>query len=435
MHRFLFVLLFIVAAGAMPSDASAQRPIHPRWSADGFKLIYYVLDEGTTDVFITDLLSGTSQNITGDAVFDSNPDISPDGKKAVYGRAIDGNWDVWTQDLHTGELNRITETPEREMHFSWSPDGKWISYIRWVSESNTDVFVYNVESGQERQITFTPTTKEFHPKWAADSQSLVYDSDAVEHGTVYRSGIQEGAKPERLLPDGKSGRTPSLSPDGSTLAVARPRGDGALQEIALRNLASGHERILVSTFSGGGPVFSPDGTRIAYHVFGSDATDSFLVVHSLDTGWETLIHVDADPSVLEKPLAFEFGASMASIRDQILLACDEISSRKVEPAELPTATEHQYQMDCTGFDFAGKERLVELIFANDQLDMIWILTEESESDSLVEMFTSQLGEPSHVKEDLVFWLDAGTAVRKAPHEVLFISDRLKEPYRSFLEMH
>ena len=433
MSRHPLLFLLAVFACSLATDAWAQRPIHPRWSADGFKLIYYVLDEGTTDVYVTDLLTGETRNTTEDAVFDSNPDFSPDGQKAVYGRAIDGNWDVWIQDLRSGALTRITDTPEREMHFSWSPDGQWISYIRWVSTSNTDVYMYHVATGQEHQVTFTPETQEFHPKWAADSQSLVYDSDAMEQGTVFRSGIQDGAKPERLLPDGKSGRTPSMSPDGSTLAVARPRSDGASQEIVLRNLASGAERVLRSTFSGGGPVFSPDGTRIAYHVFGSDATDSFLVIHSLDTGWETLIHVAADEPVLEKPVSFEFGASMASIRDQILLACDDISSRKVEPAELPTATEHQYQMDCTGFEFAGQKRLVELIFANDQLDMIWILTEASESDALVATLTSQLGEPSHVKEDLVFWLDAGTAVRKAPHEVLFISDRLKEPYRSFLE--
>lgn len=433
MRRLLFVLLFIVAACALASEATAQRPIHPRWSADGLSLIYYVLDDGTTDVFVTDLRTGSTRNITQDAVFDSNPDFSPDGHRAVYGRAIDGNWDAWIRDLHSGELTRITDTPEREMHFSWSPDGKWISYIRWVSESNTDVFMYSVASGQERQLTFTPTTKEFHPKWAADSPSLVYDADTVEQGSVYRVGIQDGAEPERLLPDGKSGRTPSMSPDGSTLALARRRGDGTSQEIVLRRLTSGDERILPSIHSGGGPVFSPDGTRVAYHVFGSDVTDSFLVIHSLATGEETLLHMDAGTSALEKPNAFEFGASMASIRDQILLACDDISSRKVEPAELPTATEHQYQMDCTGFTFAGKKRLVELIFANDELDMIWILTEEAESMALVASFTSQLGEPSHVKDDLVFWIDAGTAVRKAPHEILFISDRLKEPYRSFLD--
>ena len=65
--------------------------------------------------------------------------------------------------------------------------------------------------------------------------------------------------------------------------------------------------------------------------------------------------------------------------------------------------------------------------------MIWILTQAAEEDSLIAGFTELYGEPTHVKEDVNFFLDAGVAVRNDPHEVLFISDRLKASYKASLE--
>ena len=136
--------------------------------------------------------------------------------------------------------------------------------------------------------------------------------------------------------------------------------------------------------------------------------------------------------IITKALPFEFGKSMAETKKRILPLCDSVNERLNEPIQLPTAIKSQSQLDCEGFIYAGKKRKVELIFADDALDMIWILTEAEEEISFIREFKKLYGEPTHVKEDITFFLNDGVAVRNKPHEILFISERLKAPYKEWL---
>lgn len=137
-------------------------------------------------------------------------------------------------------------------------------------------------------------------------------------------------------------------------------------------------------------------------------------------------------SIVAKPELFKFGISMEELSDQLKLQCNSIIIRLDEPIQLPTAKISQSQLDCYGFEYAGKKRKVELIFADNSLDMLWILTEAEEEFFFVEEFSKLYGQPTHIKNDATFFLANGVAVRNEPHEVLFISERLKAAYEQFL---
>lgn len=126
-------------------------------------------------------------------------------------------------------------------------------------------------------------------------------------------------------------------------------------------------------------------------------------------------------------------SSIAQMKELLRPHSDSIKVRTNEPMQLPTAQNSQSQMDLYGYRYAGKKRKAELIFADDALDIVWILTEAEEEASFIEQFRKKYGEPSHITEDVTFFLDHGVAVRNQPHEILFISERLKEPYRQFLK--
>jgi len=136
---------------------------------------------------------------------------------------------------------------------------------------------------------------------------------------------------------------------------------------------------------------------------------------------------------IEKPPIFEFGSSMTEMQRRIAALSDSVTLRVNEPIQLPTAKKSQSQIDVHGFMYAGKKREVELIFADDALDIVWILTEAEEEQNFIDYFKSKYGEPTHVTEEATFFLNDATAVRNKPHEVLFISNRLIEPYKQFLE--
>jgi len=136
---------------------------------------------------------------------------------------------------------------------------------------------------------------------------------------------------------------------------------------------------------------------------------------------------------IEKPTVIKFGETKSNIMMSLDSICKITDDRIITPIQLPTAKKSQSQVDCEKFQYFGKKRKAEFIFADDILDMVWILTLPEEEDTLIAGFTALYGKPTHIKEDVTFFLNNGVAVRNDPHEVLFISDRLKEPYRAFLE--
>ncbi len=135
---------------------------------------------------------------------------------------------------------------------------------------------------------------------------------------------------------------------------------------------------------------------------------------------------------VEKPKIFIFGETKETILQKIKPLCTSTEYRDNEPIQLPTAKKMQSQLDCEGFMYAGKPRKVELVFADEILDMVWILTDEAEERKFITRFKEMYGEPTHIVEDATFFLSHGVAVRNKPHEVLFISERLKKPYEQFL---
>ena len=135
---------------------------------------------------------------------------------------------------------------------------------------------------------------------------------------------------------------------------------------------------------------------------------------------------------VEKPKIFIFGETKETILQKIKPLCTSTEYRDNEPIQLPTAKKMQSQLDCEGFMYAGKPRKVELVFADEILDMVWILTDEAEEQKFITRFNEMYGEPTHIVEDATFFLSHGVAVRNKPHEVLFISERLKKPYEQFL---
>ena len=135
---------------------------------------------------------------------------------------------------------------------------------------------------------------------------------------------------------------------------------------------------------------------------------------------------------VEKPKIFIFGETKETILQKIKPLCTSTEYRDNEPLQLPTAKKMQSQLDCEGFMYAGKPRKVELVFADEILDMVWILTDEAEEQKFITRFKEMYGEPTHIVEDATFFLSHGVAVRNKPHEVLFISERLKKPYEQFL---
>lgn len=126
------------------------------------------------------------------------------------------------------------------------------------------------------------------------------------------------------------------------------------------------------------------------------------------------------PSV-KRPEVIDFGASRSVMVEALQNHCLSIQEREFDPPQVPQANTHS-QIDCQGFEYFGKPRLAELVFADDKLILTWILVDRSELSALEEAFVATFGEPTIQSEDVTAFTTANAAVRKDVPEALYYAD-------------
>jgi Tol biopolymer transport system component len=109
---------------------------------DGKHAIFGALKEGVADIYLLDLDTGLTKNLTQDSFADSNPQISPDGKLVVYSRRVSGHEKLYTFPLdNPDKKTQLSFGSHHDVTPTFSPDGNLVYYT-----SNEDDEIYNLRS-------------------------------------------------------------------------------------------------------------------------------------------------------------------------------------------------------------------------------------------------------------------------------------------------
>jgi Tol biopolymer transport system component len=86
---------------------------------------------------------------------------------------------IFVLDVATGTSRQLTSGTHYEHSIDWSPDGKEIAFIsnREPNEDqffNYDLLTLNVATGEARQLTMTENA-EYRPHWSWDGKAVVYN--------------------------------------------------------------------------------------------------------------------------------------------------------------------------------------------------------------------------------------------------------------------
>jgi hypothetical protein len=128
----------------------------PALLADGRHALLSAIKDGVSDIWLLDMETGETKNLTNDRFYDSNPQISPDGKLVVYTRRISGHDKIYVLPLdNPGKKTQLTFGTYDDLTPIFSPDGTRIYY-----SSTEDDDIYNIRSldlktGVIRQYTDT----------------------------------------------------------------------------------------------------------------------------------------------------------------------------------------------------------------------------------------------------------------------------------------
>jgi hypothetical protein len=114
----------------------------PALLPDGRRAVIAGRREGVSDIYLLDLDSGETTNLTRDAFADSNPRVSPDGRYVAYNRRISGSEKIYIFPLDApDQKTQLTFGVHDDLAPSFSADGQLVYY-----SASEDDDIYNVRS-------------------------------------------------------------------------------------------------------------------------------------------------------------------------------------------------------------------------------------------------------------------------------------------------
>ncbi|HEU4629583.1 MAG TPA: hypothetical protein VFS08_07540, partial [Gemmatimonadaceae bacterium] len=173
------------------------------WSPDGQQLAFVVYAEGDNELDIYDVRSGDVERrikITGVGAI-SDPAWSPDGSRIVVSGNAGGVSDLYMVELATGRTEQLTRGRAAELQPAWSPDGRTIAYATDqgpgydpanLSYGEMRLALLDVASGQTRLLPGLGSGKHINPQFSPDGTQLYFVSDQDGFADIYRMVIATG---------------------------------------------------------------------------------------------------------------------------------------------------------------------------------------------------------------------------------------------------
>ena len=96
----------------------------PAWSPDAQWIAY----SDNSAIWIVPSGGGSPTLIT-DGGTNKTPSWSPDGQSLAFASDRSGNWDIWIVDLNSGKTLQVTTDPSLDNCPDWSPDGERIVFV------------------------------------------------------------------------------------------------------------------------------------------------------------------------------------------------------------------------------------------------------------------------------------------------------------------
>lgn len=240
--------MVLVLQDPKPSEVEAhekgedyEEKTAPPWVIDReqFKVDYtHYLDRRRTHLFVLDLASGETIQITSGDFDDSEPAWSPDGGRIAFvsnrTESPDTNYnsDIWAVDADNtdkgADIRQITTNPGPDTSPAWSPDGQWLAH---VSETDIEAMLYATRDlavsaasgGEFRVLTEELDRIVASPRFSLDGGFLYFVLEDSGEQNLARISVR-GGEVDRLISGTGVVAAFDLGPKGEVAAlVAQPQ--------------------------------------------------------------------------------------------------------------------------------------------------------------------------------------------------------------------
>lgn len=157
--------------------ASGWRQRTAVWSPDGEKIAYVSDESGDQEIWVYEVETGAKTRLSEHESEKGRPVWSSDSSKLAYS-AFNS---LFVADLDSGDVSEVGSNPERGFSIgNFSADGNWLVYSRRNEDLDQEVYLFEIATGAEHNITQDPFT---------DSTGLITPDG--KH-VVFRSNREDG---------------------------------------------------------------------------------------------------------------------------------------------------------------------------------------------------------------------------------------------------
>ncbi len=276
------------------ADGKNEHPLLPgtgssynaSFSADGRWIIFTSERSGSAEIYRVHPDGSALERLTHDPSFNDQGALSPDGKTLAFVSSREGGTaNIWLLDLATGHTINLTKSSAGNFRPSWSPDGRWIAfssdrntrlirYLRpaggqaWERMQLTSIYIVRRDGTGLRRLTQLDGIAG-SPKWSPDGRHLVYYevSDVKERHEARGEGhariVALDLRTDTVRPV-SAGKVFDDSPqylrDGEVAYLAAVQ-DNGIERFRLA-YSSGRQS---SPRAIKNPSWTPDGASVVYH--------------------------------------------------------------------------------------------------------------------------------------------------------------------------
>jgi Tol biopolymer transport system component len=215
--------------------------------------------------------------------FDVSAEYSPDGRRIAFtsARSMPPGFpdyplpysELYVMNADGSNVRRITSNVGLiDFEPAWSPDGRRIVVARGSSAppppdqltQPTDLWIIDLASGRERQLTDSPATWEGWPHWSPDGRRIAFEGDPAEPGNndVYTIQV-DGTDLRRITSRPGYDGDAHYSPDGRSIGFDSDR-TGNIDVFVMRDTGASIRQLTTDPGDDYAGAYTADGKFIAF---------------------------------------------------------------------------------------------------------------------------------------------------------------------------
>lgn len=215
-------------ANARRITVSRQLNINPSWSPDGNAIAYTSFRTGTPEIYISRIFQGILQNPTKGTGNNYLPVYAPDGTRIAFMSARDGNPEIYVMNVDGSNLRRLTTTRlTANSSPTWSPSGNEIAFTSDRS-GTPQIYVMGADGTNLRRITQNESYAD-RPTWSpAPYNEIAYAARTGPGFDIKVYDVATGQTRQLTFGNGTN-ESPAYSPNGRHIAFTSTRGAGRVE--------------------------------------------------------------------------------------------------------------------------------------------------------------------------------------------------------------